>query len=72
MKMLRGESWSPLVVELVSENRFFLIKPGETIHIPVVLLSKQAGDKLIDSLKMDDEVVSKITLLYDFSLVIDF
>ena len=72
MKMLREESWSPQVVQSVSGNNFFIIQTGETINIPVILLTKQAGDKLIDSLKMDDDVVSRITLLFDFYLVIHF
>jgi len=41
---------------------------GESIHIPSVLLTKQAGDKLIESLKNKDEQVSNIRVVYDFSL----
>jgi len=41
---------------------------GESIHIPSVLLTRQAGDKLIESLRSRDELVSNIRVVYDFSL----
>jgi len=41
---------------------------GEAIRIPSVLLTKQAGDKLIDSLRSKDKAVNNIKVVYDFTI----
>jgi len=54
--------------EVESKLMIDLSGQGENIHIPSVLLAKQGGDKLIESLRSNRPEVSNINIVFEFAL----
>jgi hypothetical protein len=42
---------------------------GTTVHIPVGLITKAGGDKLIQSLQTQDELINIIDAIFNFEIV---
>ena len=67
--MFRIISWLIQWAKVFISTLFSVKLLGETVVIPVALIAKKAGDKLIDSLKTPNQAVSTINTVFDFPLV---